>query len=267
VKYSGATSLHGARVLVTRPIAQARTLALAIEAHGGEALVLPTIEIRPIELSIESAENLRQLAQCDAAIFISANAVRHGLAHVSPWPAHLPALAVGETTARALREAGIPHVVTPVDGADSEALLRLPQLQTVRDRRVVIFRGQGGREVLATTLRSRGARVDYIECYHRALPQVDPLPIQKQLTAGGIDASSVSSAHALDNLFTLLGDAGESHLRDTPTFVPHARIAQHARERGMRQIIVTAPGDPALIEAMCHYFSAHAKARNQLKLN
>lgn len=243
-------TLRGRGILVTRPVAQAGALALAITARGGNAVLFPTLEIRPIALSEQSRQCLAQLAGYDYAIFISANAVTHGLDQVDPWPAQVPALAVGSATARALAERGVPRIVTPTDGADSDALLRTPLLQAARGRRILIFRGAGGREQLARTLRQRGARVDYVETYERTPPMTDPAPVARMCENGQLHGVCVNSAEGMENLFALMGEEGSQCLRQLPMFVLHARIADRARERGVRQVIVTAPGDDALLAAL-----------------
>lgn len=249
-------SLHGRAILVTRPADQASALAGAIEQRGGSAVLMPTIEIRPRALSAEGAAVLADLAQCDFALFISANAVTHGLRHVTAWPAALPALAVGQATARALERHGITQVIMPDDGADSEALLRLPALSKVRGRRIVIFRGAGGRELLANTLRQRGARVDYVETYERLAPMTDPAPVVRLCENDALHAICVSSAQGIENLFAMAGEHGAACLRRLPLFVPHPRLALHARSIGVHQVIVCAPGDEAMVAALEAHFRA-----------
>ncbi len=66
---------------------------------------------------------------------------------------------------------GFAEVIAPQDGFDSEAVIALPEFaaDAVRGRKVLIFRGDGGRELLADTLRERGASVEYVTCYRRYL--------------------------------------------------------------------------------------------------
>jgi uroporphyrinogen-III synthase len=164
--------------------------------------------------------------------------------------------AVGKGTAMALRALGITAVLEPDNGADSEHLLALPQLQEMAGRNVVIFRGEGGREILAATLRLRGAQVTYAECYRRGLPeQADPAPVLDLLAAGGIQAATAYSGETLDNLFLLIGERGRGYLRQTPLFVPHPRIAERARQLGM-ETVVECQADPGqLIPCLVKYFT------------
>src|SRR5204863_7288654 len=126
------------------------------------------------------------------------------------------------------------------EGADSEALLALPELQQVQGRRVVIFRGGTGRPLLGNALASRGARVEYADCYRRTLAKSDPAPLLAQWRHGGVQAITVSSSEGLDNFVTLAGTAA---LEATPLFVPHERVAVRARERGAREVIVAGASD------------------------
>lgn len=250
--------LAGRCILVTRPAAQAAALAQQIRDAGGEAWVFPAIEIQPV--STETlAKRIDHLHEYDAAIFISPNAAQQGLAAVAArraFPAGVRVLALGPGTAQALADAGVSNV-TQADGQDTEALLALPTLQHVAGQRIVIFRGVGGRELLADTLTARGARVDYAECYRRACPVADPTPLLRQWSASGIHAVTLTSAQTLDNLGALLGETGDTYLQATPVFAPHEKIAAAARQHGIRQVITTAGGDAGLLAGLISWFQTH----------
>ena len=137
--------LAGCGIVVTRPTAQSQALAQAIHEAGGEALVFPAIEIEPVA-DAALVTCIDQLDTFDAAIFISPNAVRYGLAAVEgqrKWPAAIKIFAIGPGTSHELARQGVNDVIQ-ADGADSESLLGLPQLQQVAHQRWVIFRGVGG---------------------------------------------------------------------------------------------------------------------------
>jgi uroporphyrinogen-III synthase len=236
------TPLAGKRILVTRPRAQAERLAQRLRAAGAEALVFPTIEILDPADPRPAQAILRTLDRFDLAIFVSPNAVERGLAMLArPWPAGLRAAAIGSGTRAQLEERGFKDVIAPSGQADSEALLALPQLEG--RRAIVIFRGEGGRAFLGVALRERGATVEYAECYRRAVPRnASPPP-------GPVDAVTVNSAEALENLCAMLGKPAAT------LFVPHPRVAEAASRMGL-QAVVAGPGDGEMLERLVAYFSA-----------
>jgi uroporphyrinogen-III synthase len=145
--------LSGVRVLVTRPQRQAGELVRRIEQAGGEALVFPVMEIQSRSDAADVQERLAQIDRYTLAIFISANAVEDGLAALASAGgslSHLRIAAVGRATAAALQAAGQTVQLVPDSACTSEALLAMPPMQFMQGERVLIFRGEGGRELLAT---------------------------------------------------------------------------------------------------------------------
>jgi len=251
-----ALPLAGRSVIVTRPERQSGGLARLIEGAGGRALRFPAIEIEPLR-SAALDHVLCALGSFQFAVFISRNAVEQGLARVRELGTRAslpPAAAVGAGTRKALEAEGVPGALAPEGPADSEALLALPQFQAVAGKRVLIFRGAGGREVLASTLRSRGAVVEYAECYRRAVPATDVRPLIAEWSRGGIDAVTVSSREGLANLGGLLGEEGQALLRDTPVFVPHPRVAAEARALGIVDVVQAGAADGEMLGALVAYF-------------
>jgi uroporphyrinogen-III synthase len=173
---------------------------------------------------------------------------------VATLPDEIEVFAVGPGTAKALEALGLSGVTVP-PGQDSEALLALPQLDRVAGKRIAIFRGVGGRPVLADTLRARGATVEYVECYRRHCPDVDADPLLQRWA--DVSAVTVASAETLHNLATMMGDRGAGLLRATPLFVPHAKIAEAARLFGVAEVIVTAGGDAGLLQGLINWFREH----------
>src|SRR5450755_2059224 len=217
--------LDGRGILITRPARQAAGLARQIAAIGGNPVMFPAIVILPPEdrKALEQAQ--RELARYDFAVFVSANAVEYGIGDPAAWPPRLVALAPGPGTAAALAAVGIGNVRLPATTMDSEGLLALPELSAVAGKRVVIFRGGGGRELLGETLVARGAIVVSVDCYRRARPGANAAGLEEALRAGRVDAVSLTSSEGLDNLWALLGPDARARLAATPTFVPHPRIA------------------------------------------
>jgi uroporphyrinogen-III synthase len=192
------------------------------------------------------------------AVFISPNAVDHALPAIlarGPWPAGLLPAAVGQGTVKALAAQGVAGCVAPTERFDSEALLELPELAVdrVKGRRIAIFRGDGGRELLADTLRERGATVDCITCYRRSGPSGGVAPLLAAWRAGRLDALTVSSSEGLRYLVDLLDAEGRAFLQQTPLFVPHARIAENACALGLSNIILTDAADAGILAGLRAY--------------
>lgn len=164
--------LAGLHVLNTRPAGQAAALTAALREAGATVSELPLIGIEPRELAAQEERLLLDLDRYAGVIFVSANAARRGLDVVAgcwpQWPYQLPLYAVGKGTAAVLDAAGL-DVILP-ERADSEGLLALPALADVDGQRFLMFRGEGGRELLRDTLQTRGATVDVLELYRRVLP-------------------------------------------------------------------------------------------------
>lgn len=246
-------SLAGLAVLITRPQGQAERVAQVIAAAGGEPIVFPTIEIRAIENRAPLEALFDRLEDYHLAIFVSANAVESSLPLLlrrRKIPPELRCAAVGNATRAALEAFSVKEVLAPTEHYDSEALLALPEMQAIQGKRVLIFRGESGREVIAETLRNRGAQVDYAVCYRRVRPQRDTAALAARWRAGGVHGVSAMSLESLQNLFHMLDSPTRKLLVATPVFVPHPRIAEEARKLGLADVRVTSHGDNALIESL-----------------
>jgi uroporphyrinogen-III synthase len=248
--------LTGIGVLVTRPVEQAMRLMARLQELGAAPALFPALAIQPPAHSQDLHAVLTRVDQYDLHLFVSPTAVQFGLAALpSGAVAGLHAAAIGNGTAAALRAGGAENIIAPGGGADSEHLLALPEFAHLAGQRVLIFRGEGGRELIADTLRARGAEVDYAECYRRACPQADPAPLLQAFAQRRIQAVTVFSGETLDNLLHLLGAAGAGYARALPLFVPHARIAQHAAAQNFTQVITTAPGEDGVLAGLVEYFN------------
>lgn len=251
--------LTGRHIVITRPLDQAAPLSAAIRAQGGEPVIYPVLAISPVADTTALHALAGRLGDYQWAFFVSPNAVEHALAHLphpqaAPgWPASLRVATVGPSSAAALTRYGFANILVPEQRFDSEAVLALPEFQTERiaGQRVLILRGDGGRELLADTLRARGATVDHVSCYQRTCPATSPDVLLALHAQGRLDALTLTSSEGLHNLIRMLGTPGWPTLADVPTFVPHARIAEQARRAGFRQVHLTGPADAGLLSGLC----------------
>ncbi len=249
---SAAGPLAGIGILVTRPARQAGGFAAKLAALGATPVIFPAIAILPPADAAPLARVHASLSDYDVAVFVSASAVEYGAPDPRRWPPTLAAFAPGPGTAEALAAVGIGGTCVPTTTFDSEGLLALPEFADVAGKRVVIFRGDGGREHLGDTLVARGARVDYVACYRRAAPQSGATGLAEAFRAGCVDAVTITSSEGLDNLWALADESLRAAWCTHPTFVPHPRIAAHARALGLA-VVETAGGDAGLIAGLLEW--------------
>ena len=245
------TPLDRRTVVVTRPLQQSEKLCELIQQQGGQTVIFPTIEIVAQD-SEETIHTLDHLDRFQIAIFISANAVRAACAHVAYFPPTLKVAAVGKASALALQAEGVSVDIFPQDEYNSEALLSLPAMQSVQGQNIVIFRGNGGREFLADTLRQRGAQVSYVECYRREKPSISPEPLLQLWKNNKLDVIVVTSNEGLQNLYDMVGDTGRPYLLKTPLVLVSRRGEALARQLGFTGALQVADkaDDRAIVTAL-----------------
>lgn len=248
-------ALNGARVLVTRPAHQADHLSGLISERGGVAVRLPTLEIARVDDAGKIKQKLAILDKFQWLVFVSANAVTMHHYYLDggrmPHAQQTRFAAIGAATAEAMALAGLPVDVVPEHGYSSEALLAMPQMQPIAGQAFLIVRGAGGREELADSLRSRGASVDYLDVYKRVIPAIDHSDVLSLLAQGRLDAITITSGEALQNLLIMLGENYHRLLFAIHLIVVSDRIRQMAADMGFKQIAVAAgPSDAAILEAV-----------------
>lgn len=241
--------LTGLTVLVTRPAAQCAVLCEEIERQGGSAIAFPAVEIEPVAVQTTVTAN-----NYDLVVFVSVNAVEHGVQHVTRNERTRIA-AIGRATAAALAAAELAADIVPEAGFTSEALLAHPQLQLTNGARVLIVRGEGGRELLRDTFVQHGMSVETREVYRRVRPHVDAAKVaevEARWSDEGIDVVTATSIETLQNLQALLTEHGRQLLSSTALLVPSRRIVAAAVSAGLRGEAIVAAGadDASMIGAL-----------------
>jgi uroporphyrinogen-III synthase len=232
-------ALAGIGVLVTRPATQSSELVDAIEANGGIAVRFPVIEIIPRDAA-EIDASTALLGDPDIVVFISRNAVEYGLS----YSAGGLVAAVGPATAAALQAAGHTIDIQPVAGYDSEHLLAEPDLLDVAGKLVRIVRGSDGRELLADTLRERGAQIEYLSVYSRNIPEYNAAELaelERHWREIPIVVITVMSVESVRNLAALLPNSCREQLDGSSLVAPAARVLKVALD--------TFPGTAATLAA------------------
>ncbi|MGK5048043.1 uroporphyrinogen-III synthase [Janthinobacterium sp. GB4P2] len=252
-------------VVITRPAAQAGPLAARIAALGWPVTLLPLLEIHALDGEEECAQLqavLARLAEYDLVAFVSPNAIDCVFAHLPAWPSGLPLAVVGEGSRMALGAYGVTEanatITSPLDTArsDSEHLLLALDLPALRGKRVLIVRGDGGRDYLADGLRAAGAEVEFVIAYRRKVPKLTPaLRATLENLLQHNNDWIITSSEALRGLLALLEELdgkkiAVAKMQQQHLIVPHARIAQTAAALGFARVTLTGSGDAGVLAAL-----------------
>jgi uroporphyrinogen-III synthase len=246
-------------VVITRPRQQAEPLARAVAALGRTPVLLPLLEISPLPEAGQGAlrQVLAGLADYALVAFVSPNAIEAAFAHIDHWPAGVDIAVVGEGSRAALAKYGVldggVRIHCPADPArsDSEHLLQALDLARLAGRRVLVVRGEGGRELMPDALRGAGAAVETVAAYRRAVPAATP-ELSAQL-AGLLAVPNdwiITSSEALRALVSLVDPHLHHQLRQQHLIVPHARIHETACALGFTRLTLTGSGDERLLAAL-----------------
>jgi len=249
-----------ASVVITRPRAQAESLARAVAALGRQPVLLPLLEIAPLADQSALRATLAELEAYALVAFVSPNAIDAAFAHIPHWPRQVALAVLGEGSRAALArhglDAGNATILGPLDPtrSDSENLLASLDLAALVGKRVLIVRGESGRELMADGFRAAGAAVAVVPAYRRSVPALSPaLAAQLRALLAAPNDWIITSSEALRGLFDLLGQLGDNlieHMQQQHVIVPHARIAATAQALGLARVTLTGSGDERLLAAL-----------------
>ena len=262
-------------IIVTRPAGQARqlieVLSHAIEASGvgkrslPEILSLPLLTIVPKSDANLADHIATTLSDADLAIFVSPNAIESVMRLLErDWQDFskkvIPIGVMGGSSHLALKNHGIglEEKPTPViipknnENWDSEGLWK--ELQSLKwdwqNKKVVIFKGDGGRDWLADTLQKAGATVEAISTYTRVPLDIDN-PAWDAIREMDFSKSLwlLTSSEAVRYLGDVMKDQFMQNLNTASALCPHHNIADAAELIGFGEVFTSEPGDEALIKS------------------
>ena len=229
----------------------------ALRKHGFEAHAIPLIDILPAADPAPLHEAWRGLAFTSLAMFVSANAVQHFFVHKPAgldWPVTALAASTGPGTTAALQRVGLraAMIVEPLPGAgyDSEALWARLQSRDWKGARVLVVRGEDGREWLTDRFREAGAEVRAVAAYRRVAPQLDAatqLVLAEAIAHPRRFCWFFTSSEAIGHLAGLAPAANWSRTR---ALVTHLRIAQAARAAGFGDVLLVDPQPQSVAATM-----------------
>jgi uroporphyrinogen-III synthase/uroporphyrinogen III methyltransferase/synthase len=206
-----ALALAGRRVLVTRAAHQAGKLSNGLRALGAEPVEVPVLEIRPPADLAPLDDALRSVDTYDWLILTSANTVRVLVERAAALDVplvvgpRLKVAAVGEATATAARQAGLPVAVVPETYVAEALVESLAGLSA--GRKILLARAEIARDVIPDALRAAGAQVDVVDAYRNVMPAAAPELLRAALKKG-IDAATFTSSSSVTHFADAARAAG-----------------------------------------------------------
>jgi len=259
--------LAGRRILVTRPRAQAENLCQLIQSKGGKVIRFPVIEILPTDNLELASQILNSINLFEIIIFISRNAV------IYTWQI-MPGIAerieagelftLGAGTAEELSNLlGDTEQITYVStGTGSESLLEMEIFHSnnIVGKKVLIIRGNGGREFLSESLIERGAEVTYAEVYRRVQPEFETQDLKKIWHENLPDAIVLTSIESMNNLYNMTTENDRNILLNIPLVVMSSRHQDVARSLGftVKSSVTMDASDEGLTQALEGLFEAQS---------
>lgn len=259
-------TLEGVGVLVTRPQPQSSPLCHRLALEGARAVCFPTIEIEACGEPRALLTSLAAMGALDLIVFVSANAVRFG-AGLLEQRRDAPLAAIGPATARALNQAGYRVALQPDEGYDSESLLRHPRLKSAAGKRILIIKGEGGRELLEQELARRGALLERLEVYRRVprTPSATELAaLEREFAAGALHVVMVTSLEIGERLLALATPTLRAALERVPWVVPTRRVGEGLAQHGLGAPLLLAASaeDQQMVGALLAWRAGESGAKS-----
>lgn len=240
-------SLSGVHVLFTRPETRVSDFASFVESEGGVVTNIPLIEIKALPDTRHARYLLDRLTEFDICIFVSRSAVNYAYSlqpNLTVGLGSRTIMAMGPGTAGDLSQKGVKSIITGTTRGGSEALLEQSALcaDNVKGKRVLIFRGLGGREFLSEELHRREALTEYVELYQRVLPENEIPRMSELWRSRKPDVVVISSPEGLENLLHMAGMENREAVLKSKLVVISPRLKQKAREKGFTADVLVCSG-------------------------
>ncbi len=257
--------LFGRRILLTRKPEQAGVWQRAFAAAGAEVVLRPMIQTSPVRDTPAIKDALAALEDYDLLLVTSANAVRELAACARSAGRPLArfgggVFAVGEASARATAEAGLPRAQIEIAGPDAQGMLdALLARGAPCGQRVLLPRAEQGNTLLARGLEKAGARVDEVVVYRTEAAHFDAAALCAELEAGAFDVLAFASPSAVRNFAKSIGAAGVRAAGRATLAAIGPRTAAACGDAGLTPDIEAAqPEVASLLRALENHFADHS---------
>lgn len=239
-QFSAPALLRGQRILICRPEPAASELSSALSAMGAECKCLPMLSIEAVALSAIDRQRIMNLDQFHQVIVISQHAAKLGMDEIDAYWPQLPLkqdwFAIGRKTAATLQHADL-ALTSPVHDLNSEKLLEHPAFKDIDGKKILILKGQNGRETLQQELSKRGANVESVSLYQRKRPNYTAEEITDALSTFSPSFIVALSGETLTNLIEYCRPLNID-LSNKSFILSSTRVANIAHEHGIKHCYI-----------------------------
>ena len=253
--------LQGQVILNTRPLHQQGELTRMLQSDGASVLSFPVIDIQPVSGDARLGRQLQRINDYDIMLFVSRNAVdaAFSLIDCTRLADHAVFGVIGSATRAALAATltgsnrDIDDCLVASEPYNSEALLESQALQQVSGKRILILRGQQGRNLLGDELSRRGAVVEYAEVYRRVLPKDDSAVFNRLVADAFPSLVILTSTEGMHNLVQLVDAGAAKVLCRTPWLLISERMRESALKLGHNAPVLVArnASDSGIRQTIC----------------
>lgn len=187
---------------ITRPKDKAEETVGLVKARGWEALIVPTVELRPREKALEGID----LEDYDWLVVTSSAGAVMALRHFKEKAKKVNIACIGPRTAAEVEKMGYRVAFTPTK-YEASALAKELLERGAEGKRILVARASSGREVLIKVLKTR-AKVREVFLYDTVMVR-DKKGIEdfkRALRDKTVDAVIFTSSHAAKNLLSELDE-------------------------------------------------------------
>jgi len=215
-------------LISTRPYEKNIVLLKELESTNISLLNYPLTEIKPLKDYAKFDSLLNNLKNYQHIIFISTNAVHFFVERfkslILKLPEHIIFSSIGPTTQKALENKFNINVYCPEKNYDSKHLIKNKIFSNLQNKKVLIIRGEGGREVLKDMLEEKGAEVHYGECYIRNYLPINLNKLQNEAENYNSIFLIISSYESATHFLTQNSTHSWDWLQSVNIIVNHPRI-------------------------------------------
>jgi uroporphyrinogen-III synthase len=258
-----ACHLQGQVILNTRPAHQQLELSQMLQREGAQLLSFPVIDIEPVAISPAQQQLEQSIGDYDILLFVSRNAVEGAFRFIDFTGLQSATCfgVIGSATRSALAAAladcnfNLDDCLLAGEPYSSETLLQAPALQQVEGKRILILRGQQGRNLLGDELIGRGALVEYVEVYRRAIPAQGSDVFDRLVAPAFPTLVVLTSAEGMHNLVKLVSNSSAQTLFEVPWLLISERMRESALKLGHNATVLIArnASDTGIRQTICEW--------------